>query len=137
MKKEQQKTLEAGNEYYSDFYDTFGIEDSNFSIRVVKEKLKGLIEGGYIENFDDIALYNLFASSGLLFRNSKYGIIFDELPKLNRSRELIDELRNWANSLDKELPTLHQFQRPEEEIDEKISDATEEEIQDLASSNFR
>jgi len=135
MKVESKKTvkLEAGVDYYSDFCDTFGLEDPNFGIRIVKEKLRGLIEGGYIENFDDIALYNLFASSGLLFRNSKYGIIFDELPKLNRSRELIDELRNWANSLDKDLPTLHPFQKPEEEIDEKILDATVEEIQDLAS----
>jgi len=57
----EKSKLEPGIDYYSDFYDTFGIEDPNFSIRVVKEKLKGLIEGGYIENFDDIALYNLFS----------------------------------------------------------------------------
>jgi len=127
--------LIEGEDYYSSMYDLFGTEDTTFNIKIVKEKLKGLIDGGYIQNFDDIALYNLFAASGLLNRHSKFGLIFDRLPKINRTKELIKDLKEWAISDDKELPKIYQLS--EEQIaysdDDSITEANPSQLQQVVS----
>ena len=48
--------LVEGEDFYSDMFDTLGTEDSEFGLKQVKEKIKGLLDGGYIQNFNDMEL---------------------------------------------------------------------------------
>jgi len=90
--------LVEGEHYYSDMFETLGKEDPEFGIKQVKEKLKGLLEGEYIANFDDMELWQLFATAGLLHKNSKYATVFDKLPKMPRTEKVLSELKTWANN---------------------------------------
>jgi len=92
-----EKELVAGSDYYKDSYDTFGFEETNFGINQVKEKLKGLLSGGYIETFTDMELWQLFSTAGLLNNNSKYASVFDKLPSMPRTQKEIELLKKWAN----------------------------------------
>ncbi len=85
--------LEEGVDYYSDMFSLLGTEDPEFGLKQVKEKLRGLLEGGYIETFNDMELWQLFSTAGLLDRNSKYATVFDKLPKMPRTEKEIDELK--------------------------------------------
>ena len=49
MTKKTINDLEEGVDYYSDMYSLLGTEDPEFGLKQVKEKLRGLLEGGYIE----------------------------------------------------------------------------------------
>jgi hypothetical protein len=89
--------LVEGEDYYSDMFETLGTEDPEFGIKQVKEKLRGLLEGGYIQNFDDMELWQLHAATGLLHRNSKYATVFDKLPKMSRTGNAIEELKKWVD----------------------------------------
>ena len=89
--------LVEGEHYYSDMFETLGTEDPEFGLKQVKEKLKGLLEGGYIQNFDDMELWQLHATNGLQHRFSKYATVFDKLPKMARTEKVIEELKKWAN----------------------------------------
>jgi hypothetical protein len=89
--------LVEGEDFYSDMFNTLGTEDPDFGLRQVKEKIKGLLEGGYIQNFNDMELWQLFSTAGLLHRNSKFAEVFDKLPKMPRTKKEIDELKKWVN----------------------------------------
>ena len=77
--------LEEGVDYYSDMFNLLGTEDPEFGLKQVKEKLRGLLEGHYIETFTDMDLWILFSSAGYLDRNSKYATVFEKLPSMPRT----------------------------------------------------
>lgn len=89
--------LVEGEDFYSNMFDTLGTEDPEFGLKQVKEKIKGLLDGGYIQNFNDMELWQLFSTAGLLHRSSKFAEVFDKLPKMPRTQKEIDELKKWAN----------------------------------------
>ena len=94
--------LVEGEDYYSDMYKLLGTDDPEFGLKQVKEILKGILEGGYIQTFNDMDLWVLFSSAGpqgtsILNRNSKYATVFDKLPKMPRTQKEIDELKKWTN----------------------------------------
>ena len=66
--------LIEGEDYYSSMYDLLGTEDTTFNITTVKEKVKGLIDGGYIQNVDNIALFNinLYRKNGVICWSLSY-----------------------------------------------------------------
>ena len=97
MSKKSIDDLEEGEDYYSDMFDTFGTEDPQFGLKQVKEKLKGLLEGGYIETFTDMDLWILFSSAGYLDRNSKYATVFEKLPSMPRTEKETEAIKKWAN----------------------------------------
>lgn len=92
-----EKELVAGDDYFKDSYDTFGFEEPEFGLNQVKEKIKGLLSGGYIETFTDMDLWQLFSTAGLLNRSSRYSSVFDKLPTMSRSPKEIESLKKWAN----------------------------------------
>jgi len=111
--------LVEGEHYYSDMFETFGTEDPEFGIKQVKEKLKGLLSGGYIENFNDMELWQLFSSAGLLHKNSKYATVFDKLPKMVRTGEEIKKLKKWANDPnDSSVPLSDVESQNDSEVDD-------------------
>ena len=89
--------LVSGSDFYDNMFDTLGTEDPEFGLKQVKEKIKGLLDGGYIQNFNDMELWQLFSTAGLLHRNSKFAEIFDKLPKMPRTKKEIDVLKKWAD----------------------------------------
>ena len=89
-----------GKDFFKDNYDTFGFEATDFGINQVKEKLRGLLDGGYIETFTDMEMWQLFSTAGLLDRHSKYASIFDKLPRMPRTQKEIESLKKWANDLE-------------------------------------
>ena len=102
MSKKSIDELVEGEDYYSDMFQLLGTEDPDFGLKQVKEILKGILEGGYIQTFNDMDLWVLFSSAGpqgtsILNRHSKYATVFDKLPKMPRTQKEIDELKKWAN----------------------------------------
>ena len=95
-----EKELVAGDDYFKDSYDTFGFEEPEFGLNQVKEKIKGLLNGGYIETFTDMDLWQLFTTAGLLNHSGKYTSVFDKLPTMSRSPKEIESLKKWANNPD-------------------------------------
>jgi len=95
-----EKELVAGEDYFKDSYDTFGFEEPEFGLNQVKEKIKGLLSGGYIETFTDMDLWQLFSTAGLLNKGSRYASVFDKLPTMSRSPKEIESLKKWANDPD-------------------------------------
>ena len=105
MTKKTINDLEEGVDYYSDMYSLLGTEDPEFGLKQVKEKLRGLLEGGYIETFNDMELWQLFSTAGLLDRNSKYASVFDKLPRMPRTEKEIEALKKWTkNPKDASVP---------------------------------
>ena len=102
MSKKSIDELEEGVDYYSDMFSLLGTEDPEFGLKQVKEILKGILEGGYIQTFNDMDLWVLFSSAGpqgtsILNRHSKYATVFDKLPKMPRTEKEIAELEKWVN----------------------------------------
>ena len=95
-----EKKLVAGEDYFKDSYDTFGFEEPEFGLNQVKEKIKGLLSGGYIETFTDMDLWQLFSTAGLLNKGSRYASVFDKLPTMSRSPKEVEALKKWANDPD-------------------------------------
>ena len=94
--------LVEGVDYFDDMYNLLGTEDPEFGLKQVKEILKGILEGGYIQTFNDMDLWVLFSSAGpqgtsILNRHSKYATVFDKLPKMPRTEKEIAELEKWVN----------------------------------------
>tara|TARA_Y100001936_G_scaffold209062_1_gene214892 strand:+ start:386 stop:3127 length:2742 start_codon:yes stop_codon:yes gene_type:complete len=100
MTKKIKDEMVEGEDYYSDMFDTLGTEDPDFGLKQVKEMIKGILDGGYIQNFNDMELWQLFSTAGILNRSSKYATVFDKLPKMPRTGKEIKELEKWANNPD-------------------------------------
>ena len=98
IKEKSMDNLDAGTDFYDNMFDTLGTEDPDFGLKQVKEKIKGLLDGGYIQNFNDMELWQLFSTAGLLHRNSKFAEVFDKLPKMPRTQKEISELKKWSNN---------------------------------------
>ena len=97
MSKEKKDDLVEGEDYFDDMFSLLGTEDPDFGLKQVKEMLKGILEGGYIQTFNDMELWQLFSTAGILSRNSKYASVFDKLPKMPRTAKEIKELEDWVN----------------------------------------
>ena len=102
MSKKSIDDLVEGVDYFDDMYNLLGTEDPEFGLKQVKEMLKGILEGGYIQTFSDMDLWVLFSSAGpqgtsILNRHSKYATVFDKLPKMPRTEKEIAELEKWVN----------------------------------------
>ncbi len=98
--------LKAGVHYFDDYFELFGTEDPNFGLKQVKEKIQGIIDGGYIQSFTDMDLWQLFSTAGLLNRNSKYAPVFEKLAKMShRNDDVVEELKKWSGDPDdKSIP---------------------------------
>ena len=78
--------LVEGDDFYSDMFDTLGTEDSEFGLKQVKEKIKGLLDGGYIQNFNDILTKSTWSAT--TSRRAPYIIAF-----YKTSQIIIDQLQ--------------------------------------------
>jgi len=56
MKKKIDDLVE-GEDYFDDMYSLLGTEDPDFGLKQVKEMIKGILEGGYIQIFNDMELW--------------------------------------------------------------------------------
>ena len=63
MSKKSIDDLVEGVDYFDDMYNLLGTEDPEFGLKQVKEILKGILEGGYIQTFNDMDLWVLFSSA--------------------------------------------------------------------------
>ena len=86
-----------GVDYFDTFWSISDTEDPEFGLKQVKKMIKGILDGGYIATFNDMELWQLFATAGLLNRSSKYATVFDKLPKMPRTPKEIEVLKKWAN----------------------------------------
>ena len=136
--------LKEGEDYYSDMFQLLGTEDPDFGLKQVKEILKGILEGGYIQTFNDMDLWVLFSSAGpqgtsILNRNSKYATVFDKLPKMPRTQKEIDELKKWTNDPnDTSVPLSGGRATDDEDMDtgqEVISEGGSGETGDFVENN--
>jgi hypothetical protein len=113
------------NEWKS-FPDFIGYEESLWSVRRVKELLKDWIESEMIYEEDEIVLYHLLSTKGLLnLEGNRHKQFFKNLIKAAHSPEGRNIIEEYVNS-DSELP-------PDlsEEENEEIGTASSEEIANL------
>ena len=98
--------LKAGVHYFEDYFQLFDSDAPNFGLKQVKEKIRGIIDGGYIQSFTDMDLWQLFSTAGLLNRNSKYAPVFEKLAKMShRNDDVVEELKKWSGDPDdKSIP---------------------------------
>ena len=129
--------LVEGEDFYSDMYNLLGTEDPDFGLKQVKEKVKGLLEGGYIKTFNDMDLWQLFSTAGLLNRNSKFASVFDKLPSMPRTQKEIDALTKWVNDPNDQSVPLGGGVYPEGETagEEKIASGGAGETGDSTENN--
>jgi len=94
-----------GVDYFDTFYSISDTEDPNFGLKQVKENLKGILAGAYVDTFSSVDKWILFSTGGpnqssLLNRDSKYAAVFEKLMKMPRTEKEIKELKKWANNPD-------------------------------------
>ena len=135
MTKKEKNELVEGEDYYSDMFNLLGTEDPDFGLRQVKEKLKGILDGGYIESFNDMELWQLFSTAGLLNRNSKYATVFDKLPKMPRTEKEVKELKEWVKNKDDTSVPLSSVQSASDDPDEEIASGGAGESSDYSEND--
>ena len=139
MTKKQKDKMIEGEDFYSDMFDTLGTEDPDFGLKQVKEMIKGILAGGYIQTFNDMELWQLFSTAGVLDRNSKYASVFDKLPKMPRTEKEIKELEKWANDPDDtSVPLSGVRTSGDDDVEagqEEISEGGSGEVSDFAEND--
>jgi Phage-integrase repeat unit len=105
--------------------DWLGYEDPDWSIRRVKELLRDWIKSGMIYEEDEIVLYHLLTTKGLLNLQGRNGQLFKNLIEISRTAEGRKTLEEYVNSDLKNPPGLL------EEDGEEIGTASSEEIANL------
>ncbi len=110
-------------EVWKGWYDFLGYEETDWSIRRVKELLKDWIESGMLYEEDEIVLYHLLSTKGLLNLQSRHTQFFKNLIEARRTAEGRKTIEEYVNS-DLEIP-------PDLSEEEEIGTASSQEIADL------
>ena len=113
-----------------DWPDWFGYADSDWSIRRIKELLKGLIDSGIIYQMSEVRLYSILNSRGLLnlHQNNRHSQLFKDLIEGRNDPKKMQELKDYVNSDSEEPPVFSSS------IEEEVKTAeTTEELAELAN----
>jgi hypothetical protein len=106
-----------------------GYEETGWSIRKVKELLKGWIESGMIYDEDDLTLFDLLHVNGLLhLKGNRHEKFFKNLIEARHSAAGLDAIKKYVNS-DIDIP-------PEFTEGEMIEPANSEEIAKMVESEI-
>jgi len=90
--------LEPGIDYYYDVYDTFGIEDPNWSSNKLKGFLKSLLKDDYLLNEDSVVLFSLLDKKGLFDAHSKYSNLIKLIPSQSKNKEFSKYIKSVLES---------------------------------------
>ena len=119
-----------GVNYFSNFYSISDTEDPDFGLKQVKEILKGILEGGYIQTFTEMDKWMLFTEYGpkklnLPKQYSKYAAVFEKLIRMPITGNKMKELKKWVdNPKDTSVP-LSDGISESEDYDETKQDISE------------
>ena len=115
-------------EEWISWYDFLGNEETVWSIRRIKETLKGLIDSGIIYQMDEARLYSLMKSDGLLnlYSTNRHSELFKKLPYELDNPEFIKALDQYAHSDSEELPEVLSHEKPDYEEEIKTAKTIEE-----------
>ena len=86
------------SEEWQGWYDWLGTEESVWSVRKVKELLKGLIENGNIYQWDEAVLYSLLLRKGLLNLDNRHKQFFRNLIEASRTNDGKKAIEDFRNS---------------------------------------
>jgi len=134
MKDESKKAikLEPGEDYYLDFYDTFGVEDTTWSPRNVKELLRSMIESKILEEWDGAAVCSILFRNKMLSLTNRHREFFQKLIPASKTTSGFAAIKEYAYS-DSDIPPVlsghKQMIITKEETDEEseLKTITEEE----------
>jgi len=90
--------LLPGVDYYYDFYDTFGIEDPDWSTNKIIELLKSWLEDDYLINADPIVINTLYENRKLGKINGKFSRVLKLVPENSQKREFNDFLKKCVET---------------------------------------
>jgi hypothetical protein len=95
-------------QYWNDWFDWLGYEESVWSVRRVKELLSGLIESKIIYQWDEAVLYSFLLRKGLLnlYGDNRHAQFFKNLIKASRTEKGRKIIEEYANSDSEDPPDL-------------------------------
>jgi Phage-integrase repeat unit len=112
--------------------DWLGYEDSDWSVRRVKELLRGLIESKIIYQWDEAVLYSFLLRKGLLNLQSRHAQFFKNLIEASRTQEGLKAIEDYANSNSDIPPDLSTFKETgQSQQEEEIESAFPQELSNL------
>jgi len=132
---EKENEVKPGDDYYGDFYDTFGIEDSTWSPLKVKELLRDLIKSNFIFQVDEAVLYSFLLRKGLLNLHNRHDDFFRNLVRASRTKSGKEAIIDYANSESKFPPDTSRHTDYETDDEEKIETANTNEIHDATKDS--
>ena len=121
-------SLEPGIDYYYDIYDTFGIEDPEWSSNKIKELLQSLLKDDYLLNEDPVVLFSLLDKKGLFDVNSKFSRLLKLIPAKSKNKEFSEHIKKILETKRGEsAPDTAKFETEDTVIDpdEEISQSSE------------
>jgi superfamily II DNA or RNA helicase len=128
----------AGKDYYLDFWDTFNLEDPNWSPKKVKELLRSLIESKVIYSWDEAVLYSFLLRKGVLnLVGNRHRDFLKDLAKASKTKAGLEAIEDYAYS-ESEIPPNISHYAPEAiatDIDQEIKTATSDEISTLVEDS--
>jgi len=117
------RQLQPGIDYYYDFYDTFGIEDPQWTTNKVIGLLKSLLEDDYLLKSSPEILADLIEEKGLDKISSKYAHLLKLIPSQHGNKEFSEHIKKVIqDSSSKELYQTNKFESPDiyQNSDEEI-----------------
>jgi hypothetical protein len=112
------------------WYRWLGTEENVWSVRKVKELLKGLIENGNIYQWDEAVLYSLLLRKGLLTSDNRHKQFFKNIIEASRTNDGRRAIEEYANSDSETPPDLSKI------TPTVISNDSEQEIQSAFSNEL-
>ena len=134
------KELQPGIDYYYDIYDTFGIEDPNWSSNKIKEFLHSLLKDDYLLNEDSSVLFSLLDKKGLFDAHSKFSSLIKLIPSLSKNQEFTEHIKKVLEKKRGEIipdVTKFELERTNIDPDEEIVDSQDVvEHDDISGDDF-
>lgn len=103
---------------WTNWFDWFGLENTDWSVKRIKALLKGLIESKIIFDWDEAVLYSLLLRKGLLnISGNRHEIFFKNLIQACRTDEGRKKIEKYVYSDSNTPPNLQNFSGQNVEIE--------------------
>jgi superfamily II DNA or RNA helicase len=120
---------------WQDKYDWLGTEERFWSVRKIKELLRGLIDSGIIYQWDEAVLFSFLHRNGLLnLHGNRHSKFFKNLISATRTEKGRIAIEEYVNSESEEPPSL-ETKSFSYEIDQEIQRASSHELSKLVDND--
>jgi len=125
------------SESWVDIFDWLGTEDPNWSVKKIKDLLKGLIESGFIYQEDEAFLYSFLLRKGVLNLSNRHKDFFQNLIAASRTSGGKKAIEKYVYSDSEIPPDISPFKESQMVQDEEgtLEDVTTDKLHELADKS--